>query len=208
MNRFSTVATLLFGLAAALAGQSGPRVVYSKSFPGSVPAFVEITVQQSGAGIYKEDPKEEDPLSFQLNSDHTSQIFALTEKLDRFSRPLESKLKVANMGMKSLRYEGDGPAREVKFNYSEDVDAHALVDWFDRIVETERARIEIERAVRFDKLGVQKAILQIEISRSQQRLVSEEQFLPFLDRVAKNDSFLHIARERAAALADTIRANK
>ena len=87
MNRFSTVATLLFGLAAALAGQSGPRVVYSKSFPGSVPAFVEITVQQSGAGIYKEDPKEEDPLSFQLNSDHTSQIFALTEKLDRFSRP-------------------------------------------------------------------------------------------------------------------------
>ena len=37
------------------------------------------------------------------------------------------------------------------------------------------------------------------------RLVAAEQFLPLLDRIAKNESYLHISRERAAAIADAIR---
>ena len=195
-------------VAATMFAQSGPRIVYSKSFPGSSPAFMEITIDKSGACVYKEDPKDENPLEFRLSEADTSQIFAAAEKLDRFSRPLESKVKVANMGMKTYRYEGDGAATEVKYNYSEDADAKGLQEWFERIAETERERIEIERTVRFDKLGVQNAILQIEISRSQKKLVAEEQFLPFLDRIAKNESFLHMARERAAALADSIRGVK
>ena len=208
MNRVVALPAVMLALAAAVFAQSGPRIVYSKSFPGSTPAWVEITLDKEGAGVYKEDPKDEDPLLFRLSASDAAEVFSLADKLDRFSRPLESKLKVANMGMKTLRYEGDGAPREIKFNYSEDADARGIVDWFDRIVETERERIEIERAVRFDKLGVQNAILQIEVSRAQKRLIAEQQFLPFLDRVEKNESFLHIARERAAALADSIRSDK
>jgi hypothetical protein len=96
----------------------------------------------------------------------------------------------------------------VKFNYSEDLEAKALLDWFERISETERALIELERTVRFDKLGVQDAILRIEVERDQKRLVAEEQFLPMLDRIVKNESYLHMARTRAAALAESIRAPK
>jgi hypothetical protein len=55
---------------------------------------------------------------------------------------------------------------------------------------------------------VQDAILRIEVTRDQKRLVAEQQFLPMLDRVVKNESYLHMARERAAALADSIRAEK
>jgi hypothetical protein len=183
-----------------------PHVIYSKSFPGSTPAWLEITLDKTGAGEYKEDPKDEDPLTFQLTGTEVSQIFGLTDKLDRFSRPLESGLKVANMGMKTFRYEADGHSGETRFNYSEDLDARALADWFERIAETERSRIELERAVRFDKLGVQQAILRIEIIRDQKRLIGPDQFLPMLDRVVKNESFLHIARDRAAALAEGIRA--
>jgi hypothetical protein len=109
--------------------------------------------------------------------------------------------------MKTFRYEKDGAdTREVKFNYTEDVDARLLADWFERIADTERSLIQLETAVRFDKLGAQDAILKIEIISDQKRLVAPEQFLPMLDRVAKNESFLHISRERAAALADSIRA--
>lgn len=194
--------------AASVLAQSDARIVYSKSFPGSVPSFVEITLEKSGEGIYKEDANEENPLPFHLSPAETGQIFAVAERLGRFSRPLESNLKVAKMGLKTYRWEGDGVVREVKFNYSEDPDARSLQDWFERIVETERERIAIERAVRFDKLGVQDAILSIEVSRTEKRLVAEDQFLPFLDRVAKNESFLHIARERAAALAESIRGAK
>jgi hypothetical protein len=95
---------------------------------------------------------------------------------------------------------------EVKFNYSEDMDARSLSDWFERIAETERSLIDLERSVRFDKLGVQESILRIEILRDQKRLIAADQFLPMLDRVVKNESFLHIARDRAAGLAEGIRA--
>jgi hypothetical protein len=188
------------------AGQDTPRLIYSKSFPGSTPPWVEITIERTGAGQYKEDPKDEDPLKFELSGADLSLIFNLADKLDHFSRPLESGLKVANMGIKTFRYEADGHTGEVKFNYSEDADARALNDSFERITETERSLMELETAVRFDKLGVQQAILRIEILRDQKRLVAPEQFLPMLDRVVKNETFLHIARDRAAALGEWIRA--
>ncbi len=185
---------------------SSPRLIYSKSFPGSNPAWEEITVDNSGAGLYKDDPKDEDPLKFQLTDAEKGEMFGLADKLDHFSHPLESHLKVANMGMKTLRYESGGQSGEAKFNYTEDLDAKALTDWFEKIADSERGLITLETAVRFDKLGVQDAILRIEVIRDQKRLVSPQQFLPMLDRVAKNESYLDIARKRAAALSDSIRA--
>jgi len=197
---------LLVTAALVAAEPDGPRLSYSKSFPGASPPWFEITVEKTGAAQYKEDPKEEDPLKFQLTDAESSQMFDLAGKLDHFSRKLESGLKVANMGMKTFRYEADGHVGEAKFNYSENPEARALSDAFERISETERSLMVLDRAVRFDKLGVQDAILRIEILRDQKRLVAADQFLPLLDRVVKNESFLHIARERAAGLADWIRA--
>jgi hypothetical protein len=199
-------AFLLLAVVPLLAA-AGPTVTFSKSFPGSVPAYIEITLDKTGAAVYKEDPKDDSPLKFQLKPDEAAAIFSLADRLGRFTRPVESGLKVANMGVKTFRYDpGDGASHEVKFNYSEDPEAKTLLDWFERIAETERDLIELERTVRFDKLGVQDAILRIEMSRDQKRLVAEPQFLPLLDRVIKNESYLHMARDRAAALADSIRA--
>jgi len=204
MRRVSLLALLAIPL---IAGE--PVITFSKSFPGSVPPYVEISIDKSGAAQYKEDPKDDNPLKFQLPSDETTAIFSLGDRLNHFSRPVESGLKVANMGTKTFRYDpGDGASHEVKFNYSEDPEAKTLLDWFERISETERALIDLERAVRFDKLGVQDAILRIEVTRDQKRLIAEQQFLPLLDRVVKNESYLHMARERAAALSESIRAPK
>jgi hypothetical protein len=186
----------------------GPRIVYTKTFPGSSPAYIQISLERSGDSIYKEDPKDENPVAFKLNDADTKAIFDLADRLDHFGKRLESGLKVAFMGAKTFRYEGDGAPKEANFNYSEDLEAKTLVDWFERIAESERAYIDLERAVRFDKLGVNDSILRIEMSRNQKRLVAEEQFLPFLDRVVKSEAFMHMARTRAAALAESIRAPK
>lgn len=204
---------LFFALAALatadpVAPGGQPRIIFSKSFPGSTPPFMQISVEKNGAAEYREDPKDDDPIKFQLTEAESGAIFGLADKLDHFSRPLESGLKVANMGMKTLRFEGDGQAHETKFNYSEDLDAKALADWFEKIAESERAWIDLERTVRFDKLGVQDSILRIEILRDQKRLIAEKQFLALLDRVANNESYMHMARSRAAALAESIRAVK
>jgi hypothetical protein len=188
------------------AGQT--KITYSKSFPGSTPAFVWIGLDKSGRAEYKEAAGDEQPVQFQLNPEETTAIFGLAEKLGHFKRPLESGLKVANMGMKTFRFENGKEQYETKFNYTQDLDAQALTDWFERMTETQQHLAALERTVRFDKLGVNTALLQLHASLERNRLIAPDQFLKLLDRVAKNESYLHMARERAAGLAKTIRDGK
>jgi hypothetical protein len=188
---------LLLAVALPAAGQ----LFMSKSFPGSVPPYGEVRIDAEGKVEYREDTKDENPLKFQLSAADKAAITELVDKLGKFNRPLESGLKVANMGAKTFRWEKN----EQTFNYSEDPDAKALLDWFERICETERDYIALETAAKYDKLGVDRAMLLLEISWDRKRLVTPEQMLPLLDRIIKNESFLHMARNRAANLADAIR---
>jgi hypothetical protein len=81
-----------------------------------------------------------------------------------------------------------------------------LVDIFESIADSERTFIQLKRAIRFDKLWVNDALLRINILYNQKRLMGTPQYLPLFDRIAKDESFLHMARERAATLADAVRA--
>ena len=67
-----------------------------------------------------------------------------------------------------------------------------LADWFERISETAQS-YTLERAVRYDKLGVNQSLLEFQIEMERKRLVSPEMFLPLLDRVAQNATFLNMA---------------
>jgi hypothetical protein len=196
---------LLAGCCGLSAADAAPKLQYTKSFPGSVPAYVSIELLRTGEGIYKEAPDDENPIDFKIAAGDVDQMFALADKLERFKRPLESNLKVANMGAKTFRFEQGSVKNEQKFNFSLDTDAQALLDWFERLTETQRLHFDLERTAKFDRLGVNKTLLQIEAANDRKRLVGTDRFLPLLDRVAKNDSYLHMARERAAMLADTIR---
>lgn len=201
---------LLFaaGLFAADMNIDHARIRYSKSFPGSMPPYIGITVDKSGAGEYQEAPVDDDPVKFQLAPAEAAEIFALAEKVGYFSRPLESSLKVAFMGTKTFRYENGADKNEVKFNYSEDPAARTLVDWFERITESEQHFINLERAAKYDRLGVLKALLLLESSLDNKRLVGTRQYLPLLDRIIKNEAYMHTARVRAAGIAEAIRTGK
>jgi hypothetical protein len=194
----------LFPIAFALYAHEG-TLIYQKTFPGSLPPFMKITVSADGNGVYIEAPDDPQPITFQLEPHERDAIFTLAAKLGYFDRKLESDLPVARMGDKILRYENGATAREQKFNYSTDPDAQALADWFERISESERYLMELERAARFDKLGVNKAILLIQAGWERKRLVAASQYLKWLDRIVKNESYLNMARERAARLADEFR---
>jgi hypothetical protein len=204
MRRF----VIAFFLVAAAAFAQSPKITYTKFFKGSKPEYVSATVEKSGQTVFREDPKDDNPIHFQLSESEVHEIFDLADKLGHFQHPVESGLKVANMGIKTFRYENGSDTAEVKFNYSEDPNAKALADWFERITESEEHLLELDRTVHFDKLGVNDVLLQLEITYDHKRLVDPQQFLPLLDRVVKNDSFLHIARERAAGLAETFRKNQ
>jgi hypothetical protein len=143
-DRRFRLSALLFAMSVAALGADSGRILYTKSFPGSSPAYVAITVERSGAVSYKEEV-DDDPEKFQLEESGTDVMFDLAARLDHFKHPLESGLKVANMGVKTFRWEDEGAASEQKFNYSLDESAKALHDWFEAITETERLFAELKR---------------------------------------------------------------
>ena len=188
--------------------QAAPRLVFTKSFPGSTPAYVEISVEKDGSVVYKEAPDDNNPISIHLPQADADAMFSLADTLNHFANPLESNIKVAFMGKKTFRYEDPAGTEKnhADFNYTADLNAQALLDWFEKIAESERGFIELERTVKYDKLGVQNALLLIQATLDQKRLVAPQQFLPLLDRVVKNESYMNMARQRAAVFAQQFRA--
>ena len=197
--------TLIFAFASLLLAGDEPSLFYSRDFPGSTPAYLQVTVQKSGDADYREAKDDDLPLKFKLSAAEVQAVFGLAEKLDYFKHPLESPVKVAFMGTKTFRWDAGGQQTEVKFNYSEDPNAQALMDWFERMAESAEHRIDLERAAKYDHLGVFKALTLLESALQRGRLVAPDQFLPILDRVAKNENYMHTARARAAEIAEAIR---
>jgi hypothetical protein len=196
------LATLLCGAAAA---QDAPKLFYSKSFPGSRPAYMEIRLERDGRAEYREGPDEDNPVVMKLSKEDTDTVFGLADRLDHFGKELESGLKVARMGEKTLRWELGSEKHEAKFNYSLDTDAQTIHDWFEKMCETALYFVQLERAAKYDKLGVNQAVLQLEAAWDKRRIVSLSTFLPLLDRIDKNEGYINMARDRAAKLAAIFR---
>jgi hypothetical protein len=204
MKRFP-IPLFLFAVAAFAADG---RLFFSREFPGSTPAYIQVTLTKAGDAEYREAADDDLPIKFKLDSAPAQEVFGLAEKLDFFKHPLESPLKVAFMGTKTFRIENGGEKSEVKFNYSENKDAQALQDWFERMAESAQHRIELERTAKYDRLGVVNALTILESALQRDRVVAPEQFLPLLDRIVANENYMHTARARASEIAEGIRAIK
>ncbi len=183
-----------------------PKIRFIKSFPGSKPAYIAIWIDKGGAGEWTDSPDGDQPIRVQLEPAETTAIFSLAEKLDFFARPLEAGLKVAFTGEKTLGYDAGADSHEVKFNYTTDQNGRELVDWFEKISETMQLYDGLERAAKFDRLGVDREILLLQASQERHRLAGAGRLLPLLDSIAANPAIINRARERAANIAQALRA--
>ena len=178
-----------------------PTVGYSRSFPGSDPAYFLVQVDRNGALEYKESPTDDNPLKAQLQEAETNPLFAAADSLNHFKVPLESGLKVANTGKKTFRYEDEnGGITEATFNYSTNEVARGLVDRFENIAASEHAYLELDRTAHYDKLGVNDALADIEALWVHKQLAAPQQFIPLLTRISTHESYMHLVRDRAARL--------
>jgi hypothetical protein len=73
------------------------------------------------------------------------------------------------------------------------------------MAESAEHRENVERAAKYDHLGLVEAINLLASAYERRRLVALDQFLPILDRVAKNETYMHTARALAAEIAEAIR---
>lgn len=187
-----------------LAQDASARVVYTKVFPGSEPAYQQVAVTPDGAGVYKEAEDDPSPVEFRLPGKIAEEVFALAEELQFFGYKLESGLKIARMGDKTLRYEGK-VKQEQTYNYSMDPTAQKLQQLFEKMAESQRLFLRLERSLKFDRLGINDALLAIDAAQQQERLLGADHFLPLLDQVVNSKRYMNISRNRADAIARTIR---
>jgi hypothetical protein len=209
---FAIIAALVLAVSAVALSASpsdGPTVTFRKIFKSSYPEFVEIKVTQRGTGTFdiRQLDDEASPAPFEIGTPLTQRIFDLTSKLRNFQGlDLDVHRRIANLGEKTFRYEKAGETHEVKFNYTLDDSATQLLNIFEGLTRQESDLSNLERAMRYDRLGVNDAVRQVEVDYNQKLLPEPERLLPPLDRVASDSAFVDIARQRARTLAARIRA--
>ena len=195
---------------AASTAPGGATVSYRRVFKGSSPEFIEIKVSDQGKCTYDIRQLEEDadPQPIDVGPEVRKQIFELAGELKHFAvGNLDIQKKIANLGQKTFRYESGADVHETSFNYTENPTATQLMQIFEGLARQQQDFDELQRAAKFDRLGVNDALMQFESDMDHRVLPEPERLLPLLDQIAADSHFLEIARTRARALAERIRAS-
>ena len=195
-------------VARAAAPGDAPTVTYRKIFKSSYPEFVEIKVSQNGAGTYdiRQLDEQSDPVKFEINAPLGQRIFDLAGKLHNFQGvKLDLHRRIANLGEKTFIYTSGSETHEVKFNYTLDESATQLLNIFEGLARQESDLSNLLRTMRYDRLGVNDAVMQIETDYNNKQFPEPERLLGALDQVSADDKFIDIARQRARSLASRIR---
>jgi hypothetical protein len=190
---------------------TGATITFRKVFKSSYPEFVEIKITESGAGTYdirqlSDDPS---PQPMELAPAVAQKIFALATKLHDFEGiDLEMHRKIANLGQKTFQYQLGAVTHAVSFNYTQDSTANQLLDIFEGLARQQTDLADLRRAMRYDRLGVNDVLLQVQRDYDRNLLIEPQKFLTSLDQLAADDHFINIAREKAHDLAARIRASR
>ena len=185
-----------------------PTIIYRKVFKSSYPEYVQIKVSQNGAATYdiRQLDEESEPVAFQINAPLAQRIFDLASKLHNFQgADLDIHRRIANLGEKTFQYTKGSEIHEVKFNYTLDDSATQLLNIFEGLARQESDLSNLQRVMRYDHLGVNDALVQIEADYNSKTFPEPERLLGALDQVSADDKFIDIARQRARTLASRIR---
>jgi hypothetical protein len=190
---------------------AGNWFTYRRVFKSSAPEFIEIRIQEnSAAATYEIRQLDEDPgaTPFEIGPALRTRIFQLAAELHHFKGlDLDVHRKIANLGEKTFRWDAGVESNEVKFNYTLNTAAAQLLQICEGLARQQELIDLLQRRIKYDRLGVNDALLQFENDFSKGALPEPERALPLLDQIAGDPHFVEIARERSRALAERIRHN-
>ncbi len=197
-----------FFIHAAAANPDGATITYRRVFKGSTPEFIEVKVSEQGKATFdiRQLDDDADPEAFEVGADVRKKIFELASELKNFAIPsLDIQKKIANLGEKTFRYENGAEVHETTFNYTLNTSATELMQIFEGLARQQQDLVLLQRRAKFDRLGVNDALMQFETDMEHRLLPEPERLLPVLDQIAADSHFVEIARSRARALAERIR---
>lgn len=203
-----TACLLAFG-ASGLAAPSSGVFTYRRIFKSSVPEFIEIKIPDDGQKpTYEIRQFDEDPGAspFELSPSLRSKIYELIHELHYFKGlDLDVHRKIANLGEKTFQWDKDSESYSVKFNYTLNTAASQLLQICEGLARQLQLLELLERRAKYDRLGVNDALLQFESDLNKGILPEPSRALPILDQIANDSRFVEIARQRSRALAERIR---
>lgn len=200
-----------FHIPAAQANSAGAFVTYRRIFKGSTPEFIEIKIGNQGKSTFDIRQLEEaaDPEPFDVSPAVQKKIFDLAADLKYFAvTDLDVHKKIANLGQKTFVYENGAETHETSFNYTLNPSATQLMQMFEGLAKQQQDLVLLERQAKFDRLGINDALMQFESDMDHRLLPEPERLLPVLDQIAADSHFVEIARTRARALAERIRTSR
>jgi hypothetical protein len=190
-------------------GPGPAKVTFRRIFQGSSPEFIEVTVQyDSNAATYEIRQLDEDPGAqpFEVGEALRSKIFALTQQLNEFQgQDLDVHRKIANLGEKTFRWQQGNVSHETKFNYTLNSAATKLLQIFEGLARQQEHYVLLERRIRYDRLGINDALLQFENDLNRGLLPEPQRLIPLLEQISSDSKFVGIARQRAQSLVDRLR---
>jgi hypothetical protein len=185
------------------------KITFRRVFPASTPEFIEITVREdSDDATYEIRQLDEDPATapFQVSATLRAKIFAFATELRHFQGlDLDVHRKIANLGAKTFRWEQGKQAFETKFNYTLNSAATQLLQIFEGLARQQEHFILLTRRIRYDRLGINDGLLQLESDFNRGLLPEPSHLVPLLDQIASDSRVVEIARQRARSLADRAR---
>jgi hypothetical protein len=193
------------------ANPGGATITYRRVFKGSTPEFIEVKINDQGKSTFdiRQLDEDADPQPFEVGPPVQKKIFDLSAELKNFAiANLDIQKKIANLGEKTFRYENGAEAHETSFNYTLNPTATQLMQIFEGLARQQQDLVLLQRQAKFDRLGVNDALMQFESDMDHRLLPEPERLLPILDQIAADSHFLEIARTRSRALAERIRTSR
>ena len=202
--------TCLLSASDVFAAPAGSAVfTYRRIFKSSTPEFIEIKVQEdSDEATYEIRQLDEDPgaTPFQVGHALRAKIFELIAQLHYFKGlDLDVHRKIANLGEKTFQWQHGGDSAEVTFNYTVNPEAAQLLQICEGLARQQELSDLLQRRIKYDRLGVNDALLQLETDLSKGVFPEPQRLLPLLEQISNDYRFVEIARQRARALAEKIR---
>jgi len=201
----------LWLLPTGLVAAGGATITYRRVFKGSSPEFIEIKLNEDGMATsdIRQLSEDAEPQAFEVGPAVRAKIFALAGELHNFvGADLDVHRRVADLGQKTLRYENGGEVHETQFNYTINHSASQLQMIFEGLAQQIEDLDLLQRSLKYDRLGVNDALLQFEAHLGQRALPEPERLLPALDSIAADSRVVEVARQRARALAERIRSSQ
>ena len=195
----------------SLPAASGAKLTFRRVFKSSTPEFIEITV--------REDSDESRPMRsaswmkiqrnspFEVSAPLRGKMFELGRTVEPISRGRISTYTAKSPTLVRRRFAGKRApeVHEAIFNYTLNTAAAQLLQIFEGLARQQELLMLLERRMKYDRLGINDALLQFETDLNRKLLPEPQRALPALDQIASDTRFVDIARQRARAVAERIR---